>query len=56
MINYLNEKGFYIKNLTSSPIRGGDGNIEYLTYISNKIDTNKIINIEELVYSTFKNR
>lgn len=56
MINYLNEKGFYIKNLTSSPIRGGDGNIEYLTYISNKIDTNKNINIEELVYSTFKNR
>jgi 23S rRNA (cytidine1920-2'-O)/16S rRNA (cytidine1409-2'-O)-methyltransferase len=56
MINYFNEKGFYIKNLTSSPIRGGDGNIEYLTYISNKIDTNKNINIEELVYSTFKNR
>lgn len=56
MINYLNEKGFYIKNLTSSPIRGGDGNIEYLTYISNKIDTNKNINVEELVYSTFKNR
>ena len=56
MINYLNEKGFFVKNLTSSPIRGGDGNIEYLTYISNKIDTNKNINIEELVYSTFKNR
>jgi len=56
MINYLNEKGFYIKNLTSSPIKGGDGNIEYLTYISNKIDTNKNINIEELVYNTFKNR
>lgn len=56
MINYLNGKGFYIKNLTSSPIRGGDGNIEYLTYISNKINTNKNINIEELVYNTFKNR
>ena len=56
MINYFNEKGFYVKNLTSSPIRGGDGNIEYLTLISNKIDSNKDINIEDLVYNTFKNR
>ena len=56
MENYFNDKGFYVKNLTSSPIRGGDGNIEYLTLISNKIDINKDINIEELVYNTFKNR
>ncbi|MCR5483419.1 MAG: TlyA family RNA methyltransferase [Bacilli bacterium] len=56
MINYFNEKGFYVKNLSSSPIRGGDGNIEYLTLISNKIDSNKDINIEDLVYNTFKNR
>jgi 23S rRNA (cytidine1920-2'-O)/16S rRNA (cytidine1409-2'-O)-methyltransferase len=56
MIDYFNEKGFYVKNLTSSPIRGGDGNIEYLTLISNKIDSNKDINIEDLVYNTFKNR
>ena len=54
MINYFNEKGFYIKNLTSSPIRGGDGNIEYLTLISNKVDKNVNINIEELVYKCFK--
>ena len=56
MINYFNDKGFYVKNLTSSPIKGGDGNIEYLTLISNKIDTNKDINIEDLVYNAFKNR
>ena len=54
MINYFNEKGFFIKNLTSSPIRGGDGNIEYLTLISNKVDKNVNINIEELVYKCFK--
>lgn len=54
MINYFNEKGFYIKNLTSSPIRGGDGNIEYLTLISNKENKNVNINIEELVYKCFK--
>ncbi len=56
MIKYFNDKGFYIKNLTSSPIRGGDGNIEYLTLISNKIDKNINLNIEDLVYTTFKNR
>ncbi len=56
MINYFNDKGFFVKNLTSSPIRGGDGNIEYLTLISNKINNNKDINIEDLVYNTFKNR
>jgi 23S rRNA (cytidine1920-2'-O)/16S rRNA (cytidine1409-2'-O)-methyltransferase len=54
MIDYFNQKGFYVKNLTSSPIRGGDGNIEYLTLISNKIDKNININIEELVYKCFK--
>lgn len=54
IINYFNGKGFYIKNLTSSPIRGGDGNIEYLTLISNKVDKNVNINIEELVYKCFK--
>ena len=56
MINYFNDKGFFVKNLTSSPIRGGDGNIEYLTLISNKIDKNINLNIEDLVYTTFKNR
>ena len=55
MIKYFNSLGFYVKDLTSSPIRGGDGNIEYLTLISNKIDSNKNINIEELVYKCFKN-
>ncbi len=55
MIEYFNSNGFYVKNLTSSPIRGGDGNIEYLTYISNKVDNNALINIKKLVNNTFKN-
>jgi len=54
MIDYFNQKGFFVKNITSSPIRGGDGNIEYLTLISNKVDKNININIEELVYKCFK--
>ena len=55
MISYFNKVGFYVKDLTSSPIRGGDGNIEYLTYISNKIIGNKIIDVEKLVNKSFKN-
>ena len=54
MIKYFNNNGFFVKGITSSPIRGGDGNIEYLAYISNKIDSNKNINIEDLVYKCFK--
>lgn len=53
LISYFNEKGFYLKKLTTSPIRGGDGNIEYLTYISNKICQNEDINVERLVSESF---
>ena len=55
MISYFNKVGFYVKDLTSSPIRGGDGNIEYLTYISNKTIDNKMIDVEKLVNKSFKN-
>lgn len=55
MIEYFNKNNFYVMNITSSPIRGGDGNIEYLVYISNKIDKNISINVEDLVKTTFKN-
>ncbi len=54
MINYLNSLNFFIKGLTSSPITGGDGNIEYLVYISNKVNKNIEVNINELVSNTFK--
>ena len=50
---YFNERGFFIKNLTPSPIRGGDGNIEYLTFISNKINQNSNIDIEQIVTGCF---
>lgn len=56
LISYFNGLGFYIKNLTSSPIKGGDGNIEYLTYISNKIDCNMNINISNIIDSAFKEK
>ncbi len=55
MINYLNSLNFFVKGLTSSPIQGGDGNVEYLIYISNKVNKNIEVNINELVTNTFKN-
>lgn len=54
LLKYFNELGFFMKNLTSSPIRGGDGNIEYLIYLTNKINNNSNINIESIVTSSFE--
>lgn len=55
LMNYFNSIGFYVKDLTSSPITGGDGNIEYLAYVSNKVNKNKSIDIKDLVFKAFKN-
>lgn len=53
LINTFNSYGFYIKNMTYSPIKGGDGNIEYLAYISNKINENTKINISSIIKRAF---
>lgn len=55
LIKYFNFLGFYIKNLTNSPIKGGDGNIEYLVYMSNKINSNSTKEIVNVVSNAFKN-
>lgn len=52
VINSFKENNFYINNLTSSPIKGGNGNIEYLTYFTR--DKERNINIEEVVNKAFK--
>ena len=56
VIGEMNGFGFYIKGITYSPIKGGDGNIEYLCYISNKSDCkdNIKIDINNLVNKAFK--
>ena len=51
VINSFKENNFYINNLTSSPIKGGNGNIEYLAYF--KRDKERSINIEEVVNKAF---
>ncbi len=32
--NYFKTKGYYLKNITHSPIQGGDGNIEYIAHFN----------------------
>lgn len=51
VINSFEENNFYINDLTSSPIRGGNGNIEYLAYF--KRNKEKNINIEKVVNKAF---
>ncbi len=53
---YFNGLGFYINNLTYSPIKGGDGNIEYLVYLSNKIYKNSNLDILGVVNRGFSNK
>lgn len=54
LVSYFNSLGFFIKNLTCSPISGGDGNIEYLAFITNKDSKNSDINYNEIVKKAFK--
>lgn len=46
------EYGFNLINLSSSPIKGGDGNIEYISYFSNKQLSNDI-DVKAIVNQTF---
>ena len=54
LITYFNSLGFYVKGLTNSPIKGGDGNIEYLVHITNKEQTNISYKITNIVNNSFK--
>ena len=51
VIKSFKDNDYYINSLTSSPIKGGNGNIEYLAYF--KRDKERNINIEELVNKSF---
>lgn len=52
VINSFKENNYYINDLTSSPIRGGNGNIEYLGYFRN--DNKKEVNVYDIINDTFK--
>ena len=54
IIKTMNNHKFYVLGIDSSPIRGGDGNIEYIAYISNKVRKNNSFDIKSLVNKAFK--
>ena len=51
--NYLSDREYYINNICVSPIKGGDGNIEYLIYVR-PTNNNMNTNYKELIDDAFK--
>ena len=49
---YLEDRKYYINDICASPIKGGDGNIEYLIYVKPTNNFNNI-NYKELIDRTF---
>lgn len=56
LFEYFNANNFYVENMAISPIKGGDGNIEYLVKLSNLTNKNTQINIESIVDFVFNNK
>jgi len=55
--NYCQENGLFIENITYSPIKGGDGNIEYLAHLKKKSNEEKeenVINFKNLIKEAFE--
>ncbi len=55
VLSFWQENGFKIKDITVSPIKGGDGNIEYLLYTANTGESITISDqdIEKLIFEAF---
>lgn len=51
--NFCINEGFFIKDVTYSPIKGSKGNIEYLICL-NKIYENKNLSLKNIVYEAFE--
>ncbi len=49
ILNFAYETGFSIKGLTYSPIKGPEGNIEYLLYIKKNVEKNIDIDVNETI-------
>ena len=53
VIKFFNKNNFYLQGLDFSPIKGGDGNIEYIALFTNKIDKNKYVETDKIVNFAF---
>lgn len=55
IINFVSEKGLFVRALSFSPIKGPEGNIEYLLYISKQQGNYSADMLEELINNTVTN-
>ena len=53
LIKFANSLGFYLADLDFSPIKGGDGNIEYISLFSQSASKNSNIDVEKIVENAF---
>ena len=53
VINAFKEIGFAVQGLARSPIKGGSGNIEYVSYFVKNLPS-KILNVTQVVENAFK--
>lgn len=51
--DYLEENGLYLENIDYSPVKGGDGNIEYLA-CAGRNNSNKAFNFKDLINEAFE--
>lgn len=51
--NFCKEQGFFIKDITYSPIKGGKGNIEYLICLD-KQKNDKFLDFKNIVFNAFE--
>ena len=52
IVDYVRSIGFGILGLDYSPVKGPEGNIEYLIYLQNNLDLDLEKDIEEVVESS----
>ena len=54
VFSYIKESGFFVKGLSFSPIRGPEGNIEYLVYVSSSQNELFSGSVSEIVTEAFE--
>lgn len=54
LLPFFEQKGFSLRGLTFSPIRGGSGNAEYLAYLKRSAEPSAVFDIKKLVNEAFQ--
>ena len=54
IIYYLSKYNYHLYGIEVSPIRGGSGNIEYISYFKYGVDTPKSFDLDRLINNAFK--